>query len=246
MKNLIIVALIAVGGYIAWNNIPGLRDKVTQAADNLRSWDAEARKNDPMGFLEHASKQLSADITAFEDAKKGLDATKKKAEDTLASFRDDEANAKTLASTIKERYVAAEASGEWPVTVLGESYSRDKLMEQVEELLATQDNAAARQTEYLAVLEKIEMKRGELRTRINDSKAALDRLAAQKAMIEVDTLSTEADELLAQVNEVVTGNSGTVDDPVRSLEDLLKDASKAASAETKTESPSRALDFLNS
>ena len=112
-------------------------------------------------------------------------------------------------------------------------------------LLATKANAIERQADYQRVIDKVELTRIELRSRISDSKMALDKLAAQEAMVKVDRLSTEADALLAQVNELVEGNTRVAKDPVRSVDELLQAAAEQAEA-AKGPEPSAALDFLNS
>ena len=65
-------------------------------------------------------------------------------------------------------------------------------------------------------------------------------------MVKVDKLSTETDELLAQVNELVEGNTRVAEDPVRSVDELLQAAAEQAAANEKAAEPAAALDFLNS
>lgn len=246
MKQLIIVAVVAIVGVLAWQNLPGLRNKITKAANEYGGWTEEARRDDPVGFIQHAQKELQADIVQFEEARDSLDQNKLDAEKQLEAFRDEEQAATELASTMRELYKGAEENNAWPVTYLGEEYSREKLIEQVDDLLAAEKNARERQADYQKVIDKVELTRVELRTRINDSNVALDKLKAQEAMVKVDKLSKETDELLAQVNELVEGNTRVAEDPVRSVDELLQAAADQAAAEEKATEPSAALDFLNS
>ena len=246
MKYIVILAVVAAAGIFAWNKFPGLRTSISQAANEYGGWTEEARQKDPVGFIQHAQKALQNDIAEFEEARQSLDKNKGDAEARLEEFRDDEVAATELANTMRELFKTADADGSWPVTYLDREYSRTDLVEQVEELLATKANAIERQADYQRVIDKVELTRIELRSRISDSKMALDKLAAQEAMVKVDRLSTEADALLAQVNELVEGNTRVAADPVRSVDELLQAAADQASAETKASEPTAAMDFLNS
>ncbi|MEM9802125.1 MAG: hypothetical protein AAGA20_17505 [Planctomycetota bacterium] len=246
MKYLIVIALIAAGGYLAWQNLPGLRNTVTQAANQYGGWTEEARRNDPVGFMQHAQDELRSDIKGFEEARDELATNKTNAEANLERFRNEETAASEAANALRELYKSANESNSWPIEWMGQSYSREKLVEQVDQLLADKSNATERQADYQKVLDKVEATRTELRARINDSETALDRLAAQEAMIKVDKLTAEADELLAQVNELVEENAKVAADPVRTVDELVAEAAKQAEAKAASEAVSAAQDFLDS
>ncbi|MEM9382888.1 MAG: hypothetical protein AAGB93_23255 [Planctomycetota bacterium] len=246
MKTIVIVAVVAIAGFLAWQNFPGLRTSISKAANEYGGWTEEARRNDPVGFIQHAQKELAGDIEQFEEARASLDVNKRNAETQLDKFRNDEANATELANKFKSLFQTAEASGTWPVDYLGESYDRQALIDQVDDLLAEKANATKLQAQYLEVITKVDLTRDALRDRISESNFKLKELEAQEAIVKVDKLTTDSEELLAQVNELVEGNTKVAADPVRSIDELLKAADKQASAAAKEDAPSAALDFLNS
>ncbi|MEM6567233.1 MAG: hypothetical protein AAF957_02420 [Planctomycetota bacterium] len=249
MKSIVIVAIVAVAGFLAWQNFPGLRTSISKAANEYGGWTEEARKEDPVGFIQHAQKKLAADIEKFEEARDSLDENKRNAETQLESFRNDEANADQLANKFRDLYQDAEASGAWPVDYLGQSYNREALIQQVTDLRTTQTNATELQAKYVEVITKVELTREELRDRISKSKFQLQRLEAEEAIVKVEKLTSDTEELLAQVNELVEGNSRIAEDPVRTVAELLDAAEKQASAEEKTAASTGAssdtMDFLN-
>lgn len=250
MKNIIIFVVVVAGAYFAWNNLPGLRDQVTKAANKYGGWTEEARKSDPVGFIEHATEQLEKDIKQFEAAKTALVSNKKSSEAKLEEYRNEQASAKELAASIKELYKTAEETGAWPITISGKPYERAQAIALVNDILMTQKNAGARMADYAQVLASIEAKSAELTTRISESKFNVEKLAAQRELVKVDSLSAEADQLLAKVNDLVEGNSKLADEPALTYEELVKDLAKQAKVDEKAAADdaatSAALDFLNS
>ena len=249
MKNIIILVVVVVGAYFAWNNLPGLRDQVTKAANKYGGWTEEARKSNPVGFIEHAIEQLDKDVSGFESSKSGLLESKKSSEAKLEEYRNEEAQAGELANAIKEQFKTAEETSSWPITISGKPYDKSQAITLVNDILMTKKNAGARLADYQKVLSTIDARASDLSARISESKFNKDRLLAQKDLVKVDNLSAEADELLAKVNELVEGNSQLNDEPALTFEDLVKDIGKQAKVDEKTAAEaaanSTALDFLN-
>ena len=82
MKHLVILALVAVGGYLAYQNFPGLRTAAQNKLDEFQSWSEEDRKNDPVGVIEYAKGQLEKNIAKFQSAVGQVDENKTKNEAT--------------------------------------------------------------------------------------------------------------------------------------------------------------------
>ena len=72
---------------------------------------------------------------------------------------------------------------------------------------------------------------------------------AQKDLVKVDSLSAEADQLLAKVNELVEGNDAISEKPPETYDELVNNITKQAKVDEKAakeaEANSAALDFLN-
>lgn len=230
MKNLIIFVVVVAGAYFAWNNLPGLRDKVTQAANKYGGWSEEARKNDPVGYIEYAIKALDKDVAQFTEANTKLKEAKASNEARLEEQRDKAAQANDLANAIKEQYKSAKENNAWPITVAGNEYTETAAVDLVGNLLQTKTTATALMADYEGVLATINKKTSELTQRISDSKFNKEKLMAQKELVKVDNLSTEADELLAKVNDLVEGNSKVAEGPAMTFDDLMKDIDKQAKA----------------
>lgn len=249
MKNIIILAVVVLGGFLAWQYLPGLRTAVEGKITEYGGWTEEAREKDPVGFVEHAQKKLRENIETFEEVQDDLAENKKKAEDKLEEFSNKESAATEIANQMKELYTSAEATDAWPVTYNGNEYDRTELVDQVKEVLAEKKNAVARQTEYADALEKIDQRRSEIRDRISASNAKIDQLESQKLTLKTEKLTASSEEMLAQVNELVEGTTKIAEDPVRSLDELMAAAAKneeAANEEAEVnERNAEALEFLN-
>jgi phage shock protein A len=245
MKHLIIVVVVLALGWLAWTKLPGLRTKVSGAVDEYGGWTEEARADDPVGFLTYAEEKLTKDIAAFRasrstlaEAKTNAEAEKKRNEGLLTA-------ADELAGSFRAQYRTAETSGAWPVTVGGASYDQETLTAQVESILGERESYEKVVAIYADVIDAAETQRVELRSRIQSTEATLSQLKAQKELVRVDKLTAEADELLAQIDVLISGNQKTlttIDEPVRSVEALI-----AASLEPDAapDSATHALEFLN-
>ena len=249
MKNIIIFVVVVAGGYFAWNNLPGLRDQVSKAANKYGGWTEEARKSDPVGYIEYAIEHLDKDVASFTEAKAGIVGSKKSAEEQLEHYRNEEATSSKFANQIKEQFKTAEETGGWPITINGSSYDKSSAVALVNDLLLTKSNASARMADYQTILSTLDARASELSTRISESKFNKEKLMAQKDLVKVDSLSAEADQLLAKVNELVEGNDKLSEEPATTYEELVNNITKQAKVDEKAakeaEANSAALDFLN-
>ena len=249
MKNIILLAVVVLGGFLAWQYLPGLRSAVEGKINEYGGWTEEARKDDPVGFVEHAQKKLRANIATFESVQDKLAKTKKKAEDALEEFATKEKAATDMSNELKELYSSAEATDAWPVTWKGKEYDRQEVIEQVKDVLAEKKSSSERQAEYAQILEDVDKRRGEVRDRITQSSTMIDKLESQKLSLETDKLTNDAEVMLAQVNDLVEDTSRVAEDPVRSLDDLMAAATKEKAAANEEEEVdvrnAEALDFLN-
>ncbi len=239
LPRILTLVVLLLLGWFAWSRLPGLRTKVGSTVEEYGGWTAEARAADPVGFLDFAEAKLVRDIETFKESRVSLGETRIHAESEMAR------NAKLLsaAEALADRFRGAYrgANGTWPIDVEGASYSEEQLVEQVETLLIERDTYARVVTIYGDVIVAAEAQQKELRTRIQTTEATLIEIRAQRELVRVQQATAETDELLGQVDELLSGNDAArdaIDDPVRSVEDLL-----AAPTPTNTEAP-KALEFL--
>ncbi len=245
MKNLVLIALIAVGGFLAWQYLPGLRASVSAKINEYGGWTEAARQSDPVGFIQFARTELEKDIVEFEKAQGELATLRKENEAKLEEYRNLEQTSTTLANQARELYKAAEETGSWPVTLVDLEYDRTKLVAQVDSLLTDKAEAVKLQSKYAEVLDKIEEKASQLRSRLADSRSAVSELEAQESMMKVEKNFEETDARLAKVNALVEGNSKVADDPIRSTQEFAEAMEKEAKAAEKKVESAQALDFLN-
>jgi phage shock protein A len=250
MKNIIIFVVVVAGAYFAWNNLPGLRDQVTKAANKYGGWTEEARKSDPVGYIDYAIKQLDGSVAEFNESKDGLMAAKKTSEAKLEEARDTQAKATEFAGAVREQYKIAEETDGWPISVNGATYKKSEAVALVNNLLREKTEKGALMVQYQGILTQIEASSADLSARIADSKFSKEKLIAQKEFVKVGNLSAEADELLAKVNDLVEGNEKlSQEGPPTTYEDFAKNMDKVTEMEAKeaieTEANSAALDFLN-
>lgn len=241
MKYVLIALAVVVVGWFAWTKLPGLRTKVSGKVDEYGGWTEEARRDDPVGFLTFAEEKLTSDIEAFRRSRETLAATRAGAEAEKAKNERLLAAADELSETFRAAFRAAETAGDWPAEVQGASYTREQLVEQVESILGERATYARVVDIYADVIVSADEQRKELRDRIQSSEATLIELRAQKELVRVDKLTAESDELLAQVEALISGNQKTLvalDEP-RSVAELL-----AASEDAGERTPSTALEFL--
>jgi phage shock protein A len=241
MKYVLIALGVVLVGWLAWTRLPGLRTKVSDKVDEYGGWTEEARRDDPVGFLTYAEEKLAGDVEAFRQSRETLAAARADAETEKAKNEALLAAADDLAEKFRAAFRAGESAGEWPAEVQGGSYTREELIEQVESILGERATYAKVADIYADVIVSADEQRKELRDRIQSSQATLVELRAQRELVRVDKLTAEADELLAQVDALISGNQETLvalDEP-RSVAELL-----AASEGDEEPKSSSALDFL--
>ncbi len=226
LVKLILILLVVVGvGYAVWRFLPGVRTKVESTVEEYGGWTDDARREDPVGFLEYAQEKMSADLQAFQKAKQDLAAARVKAEEEMQKTEDLRAAAERHSLEFRGAFQAAEASAAFPVAVSGAQYERDDMIEQVRLLLLQRDNYAGVAASYRKVLDTVDARQNDLDRRILDTKAQLTNLGAQKELVRIQKLTEETDELMAQVAELLGENSEVLQDldsPVRTVEELMR------------------------
>jgi len=225
LKAILILAVLAAIAFAVWKYMPGVRTKVESTVDRYGGWTEEARREDPVGFLEHAEGKMSADLDAFKQAKRDLADARSRAQEELEKTEGLRDAAASHSLDFRGAYRAAASGDAFPVQVAGASYSRDDLVSQVRLLLLQQGNYAEVANSYHAVLDTVDERENDLEKRILGTKAALTNLAAQKELVRIQKLTEETDELMRQVQELLGQNSEVLeelDSPVRTVEELLR------------------------
>ncbi len=227
LRFLLVIALIAIVVAMLWNFAPGCRQKATDAYRKYGGWTEDARRADPVRFIEYAEKKLDEDLAAFRAAETQLAGARDTVDTMQEDYKGRLAVADELAPRFRDAYQEAEAGGAYPVEVAGAAYSRDELIEQVGLLLAQKRNYEGTLVDLAETALAAEAKAQQLITQISRTKAVQAMLPAKREIARIDQLTAETQDLLVQVDELLNENKAVIDSPIRTVEELT-----AAPAET--------------
>jgi len=223
MKKILgVVALVAVLGVLVWNFLPGVRHRAVKVYKKHGGWTPEARKADPVGFLEHAEKKLARDLEALQQSRRALAEAQEKiaaeAEKNQGLLR----SAIALADNFRTAYREAQESKTWPVEISGANYSEEELVEQVRVILMQKANYEQILEEFGSAAATAKEKAEQLVTQTNSTKAALAMLPAKKEIARVSKLTEGLSGTLGQVSSLLGENEKALaSTPIRTVEELV-------------------------
>ncbi len=244
LKTVIVIAAIAAAGVAAWQFSPAFRAKARTAFEDYGAWTEEARRDDPVGYIDFATGKLENDLEKFKQAQGTLAQAKTSAQSKLAESESKHAMAVEFSELMRAEYQKAEAGEGYPVEVLQKSYARTDLISQVELVLAERDTYAGVIADYQGVLSQLEETRTSLTTRITTTQAQITQLKAKREVVAIQKLTSETEDLLAKVQDLLGENEETIsslpedDNPVRTVEDLLN-AVEGAAGEAAPDEPAK-------
>jgi len=238
-----LVLAVVVLGVVAYFAFPGFKAEVNKRIDKVGGWTDEARRQNPVGFIEFSERKLKENIDLFETQRANLVTARSKLEDIKRENQQKQAFAEKQAEEFKLAFKKTSAAGSWPVQVAGKPYSEADLKSQVGLLLKEMTGFESIVKQVDAALAKSEGKHADLVNRINESKGKVALLGAQKAIVNINKLTADTEKLMADVQDVLVQNealaSGTT---VRTVDELMKEAMQATPSQA-----SPAVDaFLNS
>lgn len=246
MKGFIgLVIVLAVIGVAAYYLSPAFRTKADEMIHDKMGWDERSRKARPAEYIAWATKKLKADIDKLQDAANSFSRNKTKLSEKLGELKNKDNQADLLLTRFKTKYNEAKAKNTpdaFPVVVGDRSYTEKDLLDQVKLLLTERKGLTPLVAEFEKQLKLQDEKANALIARITESKAKIPLLEAQRTLLETSQITTESEQVLAQVNEVVMTNDSELNkSPVRSIDDLLKDEAKS---QTVTSVDKDVEDFL--
>lgn len=244
MNRIVGIVLAVIGlGAIAYLAFPGFRAKVDDIRDKHLGWTPEARRKDPVGFIDYSIGKLNENIGKFEQARGDLTLASKKLTDLGGENEAKIAFAEKQLEAFKGAYKEAKGGKGFPVTVAGASYDEPSLKSQVTLLLSQKGGFEAIVKQITAGAENAKKRELDLINRISESKSKLSLLQAQREIVKVSKLTADTEKLLAEVNDVLAENEAFAQkSSVRTVEEIMKDADAAKSALSSPEAEA----FLNS
>jgi len=224
----VVAALGAAGGLFSGS----LRSRVTQQIDGLTQWTAADREADPVGFADYARECLKQDLTVMQQTRRELSAEVGSLADELRAQQARHDQAVRMADEFRVAYQEASADDSFPIELRGAAYTQAQVKSQVSLLLAETDGFAASLTDLQDVQQQAEAQVKELAVRISSTESQLAMLSTEREMLKARLLTVEGDELMAQMDELMTGNQRLIDgNPVRTVAEL----SEVPSAEPRLE-----------
>lgn len=220
---LVVVLLAGVGLYFS---SPWFKTKVDDTVAGMKEWTPEARRKNPVGFIDYARKRLEDNIGKFEDTRAQLRA----ATTRLTKARDENQSrmnfADKLLADLKAGYQGATTGGKgWPVKVAERDYKEGELKNQVGLTLKERENYAKMVKAADAAAATARTSEEQIVMRITESKTQINMLRTQREIIVAQGLVAESEKLLAQVQEVLEENAALAEKPVvRTVEEAMRDA----------------------
>ena len=192
--------------------------KLSQVA----GWTEEARKNDPEGFVNHLEEKLRGDRDVMEKGRRELAAESGRLADVLHQQEALGADAQRLAEEFRDKYQEAAAQDRFPIEVRGAAYTEAQAKAQVSLLLAQAQGF----DENLAKLRKAKADaESQIQTyvvKLEATEAQLAMLPAKRELLRARRLSSEGEQLLAQLDDLFGDNAQAIQgNPVRSVQELL-------------------------
>ena len=214
--------VLLIVGSLLWRRLPALRRKARAAYQRHGGWTEEARRDDPVGFLEHAEQVLADDLSRMTDTRRNLDLAQTGMAAELAKQQGLHAASVELATRFRTAYREAGAADAFPVKVAGTPYSEQDLVEQVRLVLLQQTNYSEIITELERAAVAATEHRQELLGQTSATKAALASLPARLEIARAKQLTEKTSALIREVNSLLDRNETVLSDsPVRTVEELI-------------------------
>ena len=214
--------VLSVAAVVAWGYCPGLRTKIKQAWNDQTGWTAEARAADPVGFIEYAEGKMKEDLAKMQKNRRELAAEASKLAQKVREQKAMATQAQAMAEEFRAEYQKAKANNSFPIEVRGRAYTETQVRSQVSLLLAEAESYGQSLSKIEAVQAEAEQKMEDLAIRIGKTEPQIAVLATQRELLRVRELTTEGETLLAQVDELMTGNTQAIaDTPIRTVRELV-------------------------
>jgi len=235
----LVVTLLAVGGTLVAVS-PGFRTMVCDKIHGLTSWTEDAIQKDPVGYMKFVEKKLTKDQNAIQGTWRNLGVSIGKLAKKQTEKHELLARGIEFAEEFREAY--QNANGVFPVEVRGKSYTEEHIRSQLSLMLAQTDGLTQSLAEIDVAMNSANIKMEDMIVQKEKIESQLVLIATKREMFQVEALSTEGLQMIAQLNDIFDGNQlAMAGNPVRSIEQLVK----AETLATKPANSIRVEQFLN-
>ena len=221
---LVLVVLVVVCVALVWHFAPGCRQQAVDAYKKYGGWTEEARRADPVGFINYAEGKLQGHLADMQQTTRDLAAARERLQQATDRARKSVTAADQMAESFRTAYQQAETDAAYPVTMEGRPYTRAELIEQVRLILQQRADSQQSVGQLEQTAETTGQKATELLTQITRIKAALEMLPAQREIARASKLTGETEKTWSEVNDLIGRNETMLtESPVRTVDELLRD-----------------------
>jgi hypothetical protein len=201
----VVVLLLALGIGLLLN--PERRAWLRQWVGIGGGWTAEARRADPVGFVDHAEGCLRKDLENLERARAKLAVETKELQRKVRAERSLRDEMKRWCEELGAACRGATHGDGFPVVVRGVSYTEAQGLVELSQLRTEVEGSEASVVKLEALARQSEGELEALGSRLRATETQVAMMAALRELVQVRTLTRESDRLLAQVDELLAANT---------------------------------------
>jgi chromosome segregation ATPase len=232
MKEIVLIVIVLVGIYTF---APKLWTDGEALLRDYTTWTDEAKRKDPVGYLNYARRRLEANLQKMEEIKEKLEQRLRRLQGEKKKTTQNEGQYQTLLYSGRTIYRQAEQTSRYPVTFVGANYRKDELEAQLRILF--QRHARAKQ--QIADMERAYNDAikwlGEMYEKRAQAKNELTSLKTTIVIAEAYEAATEVERTIRHIGEVTEDFDAYIGDlestklPLRDPDELLRREYRGAS-----------------
>ena len=221
MRKLLILLVLLLGAVAV--SSPAVYSRIVGKWHSLTEWDAEARQANPIGFINHAERQLRADEQQIEETRNQLQAEIGRLAGVAREYEACGERAKRLAADVRSRYRSAAACDKFPFISRGACYSKAQAEQQIALLLGEAKAFATSLATIQRTRKHAADQLNKLALQSIKTRAELALIPGRRALLKADGISESSDQLIHQVAALLQSNKEVLEHtPVRSTEELIR------------------------
>lgn len=232
LGTILVILAVAVGVTVALS--PAVRVTALAQWAEWFGWNQETIERDPVGFTRHAERQLTRDRDQLQQTRRELAAEVGQLAREIRQQQALHDQTVRLADEFRAEYREAAANGGFPITVRNAAYTRDQAESQVSMVLAEMAGYEQSLQRLRDVQRQAERELEKLTVQINRNETQLAVIATQRPMLAAQQLSDDGEQLVAQLDALLSSNARVIEDnPVRSVRELVAATSSPSADETR-------------
>ena len=224
-----LIVLIVIGLFVIREFAPGLWTKVQNVYRDTAGWTEEARRADPVGYLNYAKVDMQQNLDRITIIIRDLETRALRLRQEATRLHGDHGRYQELLNRARIVFQEAESGARgYPVEFAGARYGREDFVRQVGIILSESQLAEQRIEDMKSADENISRAIRDMYEQRAKLRGALDDIDATIVIAQANVASQEVQNTLDRVSTVATDinaylgaySSGAI--PIRSVDELLK------------------------